>query len=204
MAKGVSKAAGIAVAVCVAAGLAFWGLARRDDGASSDGSPLPEARTIASAESVEMVPAVADIPATIASEPTPEELDKLTTATGEVVRADGSRVAIRSVDGEFGRLPAEANEPVRVVVKLRGADTSRPVWVEADNGGCLEGRAGSLLVDCDADGGIEFSYALGGNTGKYTLMLSQGARQELLEFWVGQETPMGQPGPVRVFKSNPA
>lgn len=201
MSKGVSKAAGIALAVCVAAGLAFWGLARRDGGARSGGDGASDVAAIAP---LAAEPAIVDVPAPVSGEPTPEELDKLTTATGEVVRADGSRVAIRSVDGEFGRLPAEANEPVRVVVKLRGADTSRPVWVEADNGGCLEGRAGSLLVDCDADGGIEFSYALGGNTGKYTLMLSQGARQELLEFWVGQETPMGQPGPVRVFKSNPA
>lgn len=204
MKKGVFKAGGIVVLVCGVAGLAFWGLVNRDDRASSDGGPLPEARKNASAEPVEMVPAVVEAPAPISGEPTSEELDKLTTATGEVVRADGSRVAIRSVDGEFRRLPAEANEPVRIIVKLRHADTSRPVWVEADNGGCLEGRAGSLLVDCDPDGGIEFSYALGGNTGKYTLMLSQGARQELLEFWVGQETPMGQPGPVRVFKSNPA
>lgn len=200
MTKGVSRAAGIGAAVCVLAGLLAWGLARRDGGEQSGGKEPPVAEATGPAEGF----AVAKAPAPTGGEPTPEELDKLTTATGEVVRADGSRVAIRSVDGEFGRLTAEANEPVRIAVKLRGADTSRPVWVEADNGGCLEGRAGSLLVDCDAEGGIEFSYALGGNTGKYTLMLSQGARQELLEFWVGKETPMGQPGPVRVFKPNPA
>ncbi len=201
MSKGISKAAGIAMAVCMAGGLAAWWMVREGGEARSGvGGPT----VLATAAPRGSAAAVADAPAPVDGEPTPEELDKLTTATGEVVRADGSRVAIRSVDGEFGRLAAELNEPVRVRVWLRGADTSRPVWVEADNGGCLEGRAGSLLADCDADGGIEFSYALGGNTGKYTLMLSQGARQELLEFWVGKETPMGQPGPVRVFKPTPA
>ena len=198
MTKGVSRAAGILAAVCVLAGLLAWGLARRDGGERSGGSEPPDSL----ATDPVVVSTIAEAFASTGGEPTSEELEKLTTATGEVVRADGSRDSIRSVDGEFGRLPAEANEPVRVIVKLHHAETSRPVWVEADNGGCLEGRPGSLLVDCDADGGVEFSYALGGNTGKYTLMLSQGARQELLEFWVGPETPMGQPGPVRVFAPN--
>ena len=49
------------------------------------------------------------------------------------------------------------------------------------------------------EGLVEFDFAIGGNTGRYTLMVSQGGRQELMEFQAGPEPPTGQVGPSRIF-----
>ena len=131
---------------------------------------------------------------------TPEMLESLTTATAQIVRGDGSREDLRSIDGEFDRVQVAPNERLKIRVALRGLDASRPVWVEADNGGSLNQRVGPLVLQPAADNGaIEFGYAIGGNTGRYTLFVSQGGRQELLEFRAGPEPPTGQSGPTRIF-----
>ena len=131
---------------------------------------------------------------------TPEMLESLTTATAQIVRGDGSREDLRSIDGEFDRVQVAPNEHLKIRVALRGLDASRPVWVEADNGGSLNQRVGPLVLPPAADNGaIEFDYAIGGNTGRYTLFVSQGGRQELLEFRAGPEPPTGQSGPTRIF-----
>ena len=131
---------------------------------------------------------------------TPEMLESLTTATAQVVRGDGSQVAIRSLDGEFDRLLVDPNERLKIRVALRGFDAGRTILVEADNGGSLNQRVGPLVLQPAAgDGAVEFDFAIGGNTGRYTLLVSQDGRQERMEFRAGPEPPTGQSGPPRNF-----
>ena len=135
-----------------------------------------------------------------ADEPTPEMLESMTTATAQITRGDGSKLDIRSIDHEFGRLMVETNEVLTIRLALRDVDNARGVLLEADNGGSLNRQLGPVaLLPLPGDGAIEFQYAIGGHRGKYTLFATQGDRQELLEFIAGQEPPTGQSGPPRYF-----
>lgn len=133
-------------------------------------------------------------------EMTPERIEALTTAAAQIVRGDGSKWDVRSIDREFERLHVDPNESLHIRVALKGFDANRPVLIEADNGGSLNRRVGPLaLLPGSEDGAVEFDYAIGGSKGRYTLFISQGDRQELLEFYAGQEPPTGQSGPPMVF-----
>lgn len=137
---------------------------------------------------------------TPSDELTPEMIERLTTATARILRADGSALVLRSVDGEFERVRVEPNEVLTVRLNLRNLDPQQPVLIEADHGGSLNRRLGPLVVQPKTkDEAIEFQYAVGGHRGKYTLIVCQGDRQELLEFRAGPEPPTGQAGPPRSF-----
>ena len=130
----------------------------------------------------------------------PEMLEPLTTATAQIVRGDGRKLDLRSIDREFERLLVETNEVLAIRLVLMDFDAGRPILVEADNGGSLNRNVGPLALQPAAkDGAIEFQYAIGGHKGRYTVFVSQGDRQELLEFYVGKEPPTGQSGPPRFF-----
>lgn len=134
--------------------------------------------------------------------PAPAEPQDLTTAEAQITRGDGSAVEMRAIDGEFARLQVEPNEILGIRLALRNLDAGRPVQIDADNGGSINRRLGPLvLVPDPASPELAFSYALGPHRGKYTLLVSQGRRQELLEFSVGPDAPLGQPGPIRSFDS---
>jgi len=123
-----------------------------------------------------------------------------TTATAQITRADKSVLEIRALDGEFGRVHVEPNEVLTIRLVLKNFDSGSKVRVDADNGGCLNHRLGPLVIEPKTgDDTVAFQYAVGGHRGKYTLLVMQGSRQELLEFWVGPEPRTGQAGPVRVF-----
>jgi hypothetical protein len=131
---------------------------------------------------------------------TPELLDSLTTAVAQIIRGDGSKVDMRSIDGEFDYLLVEPNEHLRIRVALKNADDAAPVRIEADNGGSLNRRVGPIVMTPNpGHRSVEFDYSVGGNTGRYTLLISQGRRQERMEFRAGPEPPLGKPGPQRIF-----
>ncbi len=134
------------------------------------------------------------------TEPTPEMLESLTTATAQITRGDGSRLEIRSIDHEYDPLTVDPNETLKMRIALKGYDKTRPILIEADNGGSLNQKVGPLSLMPDPENGVvEFQYAVGGNTGKYTILLSQGNRQEFMELWAGPEMPVGQSGPTRSY-----
>ncbi len=188
----------IALAIAALLGLAFW-VQRQGNQEGAEGRTDA---AVGSAEATgEGLPEGTGTGAKAADEElTPEMIESLTTATAQVVRGDGSRVDIRSIAGEFDRLLVDPNENLKIRVALRGFDAGRPILIEADNGGSLNRRVGPLVLQPAAgDGAIEFDYAIGGNTGRYTLFVSQGGRQELMEFRAGPEPPTGQSGPTRIF-----
>jgi len=127
-----------------------------------------------------------------------EEPEGPITATAQIVRGDNSVVEAKSLDGEFARILVERNEVLKIRLMLNGFDANRPIRIDADNGGSLNRKLGPLVLQPSGED-IEFQYAIGGHKGRYTLLITQGHRQELLEFRVGPEPPTGKPGPVRVF-----
>lgn len=134
------------------------------------------------------------------TEPTPAMLEDLTTATAQITRGDGSILEIRSIDHEFDPLRVAPNEILNIQVVIRGFDATQAVHIEADNGGSLNQQIGPLsLMPERGSGVIQFNYSVGGNTGLYTLFLSQGSRQEFMELWAGPEIPVGESGPARSF-----
>lgn len=182
----------MALGIAAILGLALW--IRRPDGPAV-AAGRPDAAAIAAENLGTGIGAQA-----AAEEVTPERLETLTTATAQVVRGDGRQVDVRSIDGEFDRLLVDPNERLKIRVALRGFDVLRPVLVEADNGGSLNQRVGPLVLQPAAgDGAVEFDFAIGGNTGRYTLLVSQDGRQERMEFRAGPEPPTGQSGPPRNF-----
>lgn len=189
----------VLLAFVVIAGMALVARWNREDKAAGIATEAPDANQdemLASGHKTHL-PAQ---PKAGHEEITPELLDSLTTAEAQIIRGDGSKVDMRSIDGEFDYLLVYPNEHLRIRVALKNGDASAPVLIEADNGGSLNQQVGPLcLPPAAGEGAIEFHYAIGGNSGKYTLFLSQGERQEFMEFWAGPETPLGQAGPPRSF-----
>jgi hypothetical protein len=136
----------------------------------------------------------------VAIQTVPEESAGPITATAQITRGDGSVVEAKSLDGEFARILVQPNEVLTIRLALSGMDSNREVRIDADHGGSLNRQLGPLrVVPEPGQDAIEFQYAVGAHGGRYTLIVSQGQRQELFEFWVGPEPPTGRPGPVRVF-----
>lgn len=187
----------IVLTVVALLGLAFW-VQRQGKQAGVAGQPGAAVSSEAPEEGLD--PAKPEVAGVAREEVTPELIETLTTATAQVVRGDGRQVDVRSIDGEFDRLLVDPNERLKIRVALRGFDVRRPVLVEADNGGSLNQRVGPLVLQPAAgDGAVEFDFAIGGNTGRYTLLVSQDGRQERMEFRAGPEPPTGQGGPSRNF-----
>ncbi len=121
-------------------------------------------------------------------------------ARGRILRRDGTKEAVEFIDGECDGLSADFNEPLYIRLHLENVRTGQPVRLEADNGGVLNQTFGTAVVMPDADSGeIGFEYVLGGHSGRYTVYITQGDRQEVLEFRVGPEPPRGEAGPPRFF-----
>lgn len=185
------------------AGLAYW-LGRPGESGAIGGNPSSQTSVAADADDRTDLPVPMGekmASGNIGGEMVSAEIEPDATATAQIVRGDGSRVEVRSIEREFERLMVDTNEVLSIRIALNDVDPRRTVLVEADNGGCLNRRLGPLVLQpAAADGAIEFQYAIGGSKGKYTLFVSQGARQELLEFFAGQEPATGRSGPPRNFK----
>lgn len=193
----------VALALLVIIGLAYW-FGRHGGGESISESPNLHAGVAESAGDEYDSPSSAGEEfglGNVSDEMAPADLEPVATATAQIVRGDGSRIEVRSIDREFERLLVETNEVLSIRIALTEVDPRRTVLVEADHGGCLNRSLGPLVLQpTAADGTIEFQYAVGGNKGKYTLFVSQGSRQELMSFYAGREPPTGQSGPPRFFK----
>lgn len=195
--------AAVALALLVIMGLAYW-LGRQGGGGGTGESSNPQAGVAEGAGDKFDSPMSAGeemAPGNVGGEVAPAVREPVATATAQIVRGDGSRMDVRSIDREFERLAVETNEVLTIRIALNDVDPRRTILVEADNGGSLNRRVGPLALQPSTDdGAIEFQYAVGGDKGKYTLFVSQGDRQELMSFYAGREPSTGQSGPPRTFK----
>ena len=121
-----TRTAAMVLGIAAILGLAFW--IRRPAGPAAAAGRLDAAAIVAEKPGT-------GLGAQAATEAvTPEMIESLTTATAQIVRGDGSKEAIRSVDGEFDRVQVEPNEHLKIRLALRDFDSGRAVLVEADNG----------------------------------------------------------------------
>jgi hypothetical protein len=75
------------------------------------------------------------------------------------------------------------------------------VRIVAPNGGMINRGRGHAELDPPGSGqSIHFDFDVGTTPGRYTVEVAQGQSTRALEFWVGPEPPLGQPGPERTFK----
>lgn len=128
-----------------------------------------------------------------ADEPPSSEL-----LTGPVKRLKAAQEDARPLYPATERVYLAPGEAVRVPLNRKMLAAGSPVVLRADHGGVLEGRALSPQVELPA-GADSFTFHAGGHRGRYTVSVSQAARSETLEFWVGEEPPRGLPGPPRTF-----
>jgi hypothetical protein len=132
-----------------------------------------------------------------------EEPEGPTTATAQITRGDGATLDLRAIDGEFMRVGVEPKEVLTIRLALVNPADGQPIRIDADNGGSLNRQLGPLTINPQrGQPAVEFRYAIGGHRGKYTLLVTQGDRQELLEFYAGPERAVGRPGPLRTFNAD--
>jgi hypothetical protein len=171
--------------------------------AARDPTAVPQATPVGAADMRSSPLEATHEGVTHSREPTVEEIAASATAEAQIVRADRNRVRARAWAGQFERIFVEPNEALAIRLTLAKQDTSQPVRIEADNGGSLNRRLGPLVLNPGAQGGpLEFQYAVGMHRGRYTLLVTQGSREELMEFWVGDPMPLGQAGPPRAFSGD--
>lgn len=96
------------------------------------------------------------------------------------------------------RVYLRANDQVRIPLNRAALLADSPIILRADNGGVIDGQALSPQVELPTDA-ASFIFHVGAHRGLYSVTVSQGSRTETLEFWVGEPTPVGQPGPVRTI-----
>lgn len=129
-----------------------------------------------------------------------ESSENAITATAILTRADGSQLELTAIDREFERISLLPGETVRLQVALISAAPGHAFTVETGHGGNINGTRGLAAVT-PRNGRIEFTFSAGGHRGKYPVFIYQGNRQEVLDFFVGDEAPTGQAGPARFFNN---
>lgn len=120
------------------------------------------------------------------------------TATAQIIRENGAALDLTAIDNEFGRVHVNPNETMTITVQLQNAQNEQGLVIEAGHGGNINGGRGAVAVNAN-NGVIKFQFTAGGHRGKYPVMIYQGNRQELLDFYVGDDSPTGQAGPMRTF-----
>lgn len=97
------------------------------------------------------------------------------------------------------RIKLDPKESVSLDVTLHPGKGK--VHLVAPNGGLINRARGHAELDPPGSGqSVHFDFDVGTDPGRYTVEVSQGLSTKALEFWVGPEFPLGQPGPERIFK----
>jgi hypothetical protein len=82
------------------------------------------------------------------------------------------------------------------VVDLKLNQGQGKIRIEAPNGGLINRDRANLEVDpMPVEQSLRFDFTPGRDPGRYTIEVSQGNSKETLEFWVGEESPVGKSGP---------
>lgn len=109
-----------------------------------------------------------------------------------------ARSAEKRIESSHERIYVHPNEQLSLDVTLHPGPGR--IRLEAPNGGVFPGRRGSAEVDPPAKGQpLRVQFTPGRTRGRYTVELSRGDSTNTLEFWVGAESPQGEPGPQRTF-----
>jgi hypothetical protein len=105
-----------------------------------------------------------------------------------------------TLDSSDERSKLDPGESVSLDLKLHPGKEGK-VRIVAPNGGLINRSGGHAELDSPASGqSVHLDFDVGTSPGRYTVEVSQGLATRVLEFWVGPEPPLGQPGPERTFK----
>jgi hypothetical protein len=126
--------------------------------------------------------------------PAPELLSQVSVARP----GDNSSQTLDSPDEKIYVDPGES-----VSVNAQLTTGTGDVELLAPNGGAINDADGKAITTPTEDGRVSFSFQAGTASGHYTVEMSRGQSTEILEFWVGPEPPLGQPGPSLTFTPAP-
>lgn len=117
------------------------------------------------------------------------------------VRIKKSAAEPYALGSEDDRTRLYPKEAVALSLKInRDKDRKGKVRVVAPNGGQLNRQNKHLEADLPGEGKtLDFEFMPGDGPGRYTVEVSHGAATKTLEFWVGDEPPVGKPGPNLTF-----
>lgn len=123
------------------------------------------------------------------------------TMVGRVIHTDSHGQETAEIASDR-RIYLAANERVTIGLNRAMLDSTAPIVLRADNGGSLNDQPLQPQVVLPASAATNsFAFRAGADRGLYTVTVGQGRKVETLEFWVGSESPRGEPGPAREFTS---
>lgn len=106
-----------------------------------------------------------------------------------------------TLDSPDSRIALAPGETVSLDVQL--FSSGGIVRLLAPNGGSINGQSGKVEIDTSPQPGtLNFQFTPGTTRGRYTVEVSQGPNTQILQFWVGPQSPLGQPGPNLTFAPN--
>ncbi|MEZ5406094.1 MAG: hypothetical protein R3F23_07970 [Verrucomicrobiia bacterium] len=104
-----------------------------------------------------------------------------------------------AIDGYAGRFPVNLGETLHLSMQLSRLEIGKPVLIQAPHGGVLNGNQNHFSwTPQRTDESLELNYQVGQSCGVYLISLRQGQREEVIEFWAGEEKPLGETGPQNV------
>lgn len=131
-----------------------------------------------------------------ANQSLPETSGQITSQISAVYGSTSATERWEAIDGYAGRFPVNQSEKLNLSIQLARLEAGKPVLVQAPHGGVLNGNQSHLTwMPQSADEVLELSYQVGRARGVYVVSLRQGQREEVIEFWAGEEKPLGEAGP---------
>jgi hypothetical protein len=120
---------------------------------------------------------------------------------GEVKVKKSSGIEPYVLGSEDDRTRLRPREAVGLSLKInREKNRKGKLRVLAPNGGLLDRQNKPLEADLPGEGKtLDFDFMPGDSPGRYTVEISQDEATKTLEFWVGDEPPVGKPGPNLTF-----
>lgn len=118
----------------------------------------------------------------------------------------GEPTKLTGADGLFDRVMVEANAPLKVKFTLPNLTIGKDIIVSAPNGGKISrADGGELRFTAKANSqDLNLVFQPGISLGAYSVIVMHQGVSQTLDFWVGPQHPLGQPGPTLSSISTPA
>lgn len=120
----------------------------------------------------------------------------LDASTAEI-RVGNQSIKLRSSDGLFDRMFIPLEKTTSLRVRVPNLVSGAEVQIAAPNGGMIKRTNGPMRFTPEStapvDLNLEFTPNLG--RGAYTVTIRQAGAVMTFDFWAGESTPIGKPGP---------
>lgn len=102
-------------------------------------------------------------------------------------------------EGQYESVKVKLGNKVKIRLKADYIKADGDVTFRAENGGKLNETRRELKLQGKARNALEIDFTPDAGPGRYLIEIIHAGRSETLEFWVGEEPPIGEAGPERVF-----